>query len=272
MSSVVAPTSLVDALAALAADPSAQVIAGGTDFMVEVNFDHRRPESVVSLHRIGALRAWLQDDDTLRIGAGVTCATLEGAPFAMLVPALSQAARTVGSPQIRNAATIGGNLATSSPAGDLLPVLSALDASVTIARAGGERTVSIHDFLVGPKRNALERGELVVAVRVPLLPGRQEFLKVGTRNAMVISVANVAMVHTGERINVALGSVGPTVLRTRAAEDWFAARGLDLAAVDDFASRLAQEARPIDDHRSSASYRRRAVEVCAARAARRILG
>ncbi len=272
MNTVDAPSSLAGVLAALAADPDAQVIAGGTDFMVEVNFDHRRPTSVVSLHRADELRAWTQTADTLRIGAAVTCATLERPPFAELAPALAQAARTVGSPQIRNAATIGGNLGTASPAGDLLPVLSALDATVIAARAGAERSLSIHEFLVGPKRNALDRGELVTEVRLPVLGRPQEFLKVGTRNAMVISVANLAMVHVGDRVNVALGSVGPTVLRARNAEDWFAVRGLDTLAIDEFASRVAAEARPIDDHRSSAAYRRRAIGVCAARAARRILG
>jgi CO/xanthine dehydrogenase FAD-binding subunit len=271
MSAVVSPTSLEGVVAALAADPAAQIVAGGTDFMVEVNFDHRRPDSVVSLHRVASLREWSDDPDALRIGSGVTCATLERSPFTALVPVLSQAARTVGSPQIRNAATIGGNLGTASPAGDLLPGLSALDATVIVAGPGGERSMSIHDFLVGPKRNALEPGELIVGVSAPVLPGRQEFLKVGTRNAMVISVANLAMVHAGDRVNVALGSVGPTVLRARAAESWFVERGLDPDAIDEFARGVAAEARPIDDHRSSAVYRRHAIEVCARRAARRIL-
>ena len=269
--SVVAPHSLDDALRALAADPDAHVIAGGTDFMVEVNFDHRRPESVVSLHRIDALRSWSDTADTLRIGSGVTCSTLERSPFTALVPALAQAARTVGSPQIRNAATIGGNLGTASPAGDLLPVLSALDATVMIQSARGERSSSIHDFLLGPKHNALESDELVVAATVPVLGEPQDFMKVGTRNAMVIAVASIATVRVGQRLNVALGSVGPTVLRARDAESWFADRGLDLAAVDEFAVRVAAEARPIDDHRSTAEYRRHAVRVCAARATRRML-
>ncbi len=269
--SVVSPDSLDEALEALAADPEAHVVAGGTDFMVEVNFDHRRPESVVSLHRIEALRSWSDEADRLRIGSGVTCATLERSPFTALVPALAQAARTVGSPQIRNAATVGGNLGTASPAGDLLPVLSALDATVVIQHARGARSISIHDFLVGPKRNALEAGELVVATTLPVLGERQEFVKVGMRNAMVIAVASVAVVRIGARLNVALGSVGPTVLRARDADAWVAARGLDVAAVDEFAVRVAAEARPIDDHRSTAEYRRHAVRVCAARAARRIL-
>jgi CO/xanthine dehydrogenase FAD-binding subunit len=245
--------------------------------MVEVNFDHRRPESVLSLHAVGELREWSQGGPTLTIGAGVTCATLERSPFTEIVPALAQAARTVGSPQIRNAATIGGNLGTASPAGDLLPALSALDATVVCEQANGARAVSVHDFLVGPKRNALEPPELITAIRVPVFLGGQEFLKVGTRNAMVIAVANVAVVAgTDVRghgdVRVALGSVGPTVIRARAAEQWFAARGFDPAAIDEFAGRVAAEARPIDDQRSTADYRRHAIGVCTTRAAQRIFG
>jgi CO/xanthine dehydrogenase FAD-binding subunit len=269
--SVATPATLDEALAVLAADPTRAVLAGGTDLMVEINFGHRAPESVLALHRVAALRAWSRTDDSVVIGSGVTCATLERAPLADLVPALGQAARTVGSPQIRAAATIGGNLATASPAGDLLPVLSALDATVRIAHADSARASSIHDFLVGPKRSSLGPGELVVGVEVPVRAGRQEFLKVGTRNAMVISVASVAMAHVGDRLQVALGSVGPTVLRARDAEAWFAARGLDVDAIDEFGERVAAEARPIDDHRSTADYRRHAVRVCATRAASRIL-
>lgn len=269
--SAIAPETLDDLAAALAADPDAHLVAGGTDLMVEVNFDHRRPERLVSLHRVAELRAWTEAGDELRLGAAVTCATLERAPFTSLVPGLAQAARTVGSPQIRNAATLGGNLGTASPAGDLLPVLSALDAVVEVRTGTSSRDVSIHDFLVGPKRNALAPGELVVAVRLPVTGRPQEFVKVGTRNAMVIAIANLAMARVGDRLHVAIGSVGPTVLRAREAEEWFATTGLDPAAVDELGVRVAAEARPIDDHRSTAAYRRHAIGVCATRAARRIL-
>src|SRR5262245_3513269 len=129
---VLVPTRLDDAVAALAADPTAHVLAGGTDLMVEVNFGHRRPASVVAVDRVAELLELVVAPDraSLRIGAGVTYTRLLAPPVPTLLPALAQAARTVGSPQIRNAGTIGGNLGTCSPAGDALPVLSALDADV----------------------------------------------------------------------------------------------------------------------------------------------
>ncbi len=274
---VVAPSALEDALEALAGNPDLAVLGGGTDFMVEVNYGHRRPAAVLSLHAVTELRTWANRGAEVFIGSGVTCATLEGEPFASEVPALAQAARTVGSPQIRSAATIGGNLGTASPAGDLLPVLSALDARVCCARVGSTRDVSIHDFLIGPKRNALETAEMITGVLVPLFSGPQEFLKAGTRNAMVIAVANIALVAGHDDvgradIRVALGSVGPTIIRARSAETWFAETGFDPFAATEFGQRVASEARPIDDHRSTAEYRSHAIGVMAKRAVKRMYG
>ena len=127
---------------------------------------------------------------------------------------MAQAARTVGSPQIRNAGTIGGNLGTASPAGDTLPVLVALGATVEVASATARRALPIGEFLTGPKSTALVPGELIVSVRVPVAGGPQEYLKVGVRNAMVIAVASVAMVvdRDAGTVGVGLGSVGPTAL------------------------------------------------------------
>ncbi len=267
---VVSPTTLDDALAALAEHPGAHVLAGGTDFMVEVNFGHRRPDDVVALAQVPELRRGDIDGETARLGSGVTCAQLMLPPLAEALPALAQAARTVGSPQIRNAATIGGNLGTGSPAGDLLPVLSALDAEIVVRSVGGSRKLSIHDFLVGPKRTALQPGELVTEVVVALPKGPQEFMKVGVRNAMVIAIANLAFVVDHGGLRVAAGSVGPTVMRARDAEEWAEANGGTQADPDEFGRRVAAEVRPIDDHRSTAEYRRRAVEVMAARALRRV--
>jgi CO/xanthine dehydrogenase FAD-binding subunit len=272
---VLLPSSVEEAVDALAARPEAHVLAGGTDLMVEVNAGHRRPADVVALGRVAGLRRWHHDAEsgTVTVGAGVTFATLEGAPFTSLVPALAQAARTVGSPQIRNAATIGGNLGTASPAGDSLPVLAALDAAVTIAGPSGRRETVIHDLFTGVKRTSLAPGELVVSVTVPVLDGYQGFTKVGVRNAMVIAMASacLAVDRSARSIRVALGAVGPTVLRARDAEAWIADRldwagghvGAALAA--EFGERVAAEARPIDDHRSTARYRRHAVGVLATR-------
>jgi CO/xanthine dehydrogenase FAD-binding subunit len=279
---VIVPESLESALAALTAYPGATVLAGGTDLMVEVN-DGRRPLTrVVAVGRVPELTGIRVDGATVVIGAAATFAQLERDPVADLVPALAYAARTVGSPQIRNAATIGGNLATASPAGDALPVLVALGASVEIAGTNGRRLVRIADFFAGTKRSVLDAGELVVAVQVPVLHGPQDYLKVGVRNAMVIAVASLALAVDLEarRVGIGLGSVGPTPLAAPEACSWVASRarwrsdGVEVGAEDvvEFGERVAGAARPIDDHRGTARYRRHAVNVLARRALRRCTG
>lgn len=271
-------TSIDDACASLAAHPDALVLAGGTDLMVEVNRGVRTIGHVVAVDRIPELRGWsLEGDraDVLRLGAGTTCTDLAEPALASLVPALAQAARTVGSPQIRNTATLGGNLATASPAGDTLPVLAALDAEIELQSAGGARRLPLDEFVTGVKANALIPGELITVIRVPVLEGPQEFLKVGTRNAMVIAVTSLALVvdRPGRNVRVALGSVAPVPLRAVEAEVLVAERldfenmaSPDSDLVDRFADLVADAARPIDDHRSSAAYRRHAVRVLARRA------
>jgi CO/xanthine dehydrogenase FAD-binding subunit len=274
---VLIPTTLDDALEGLAGRPGSQLLAGGTDFMVEVNFGHRRPTDVVVLDRLAELKEWERQADGVRIGAGVTYARLRQPDLAALVPALAEAARTVGSPQIRAAGTIGGNLATCSPAGDTLPVLSALDATVELASVRGRRLLSVHEFMVGVKRTALAPDELVVSVTVPVLDGWQGFAKVGVRNAMVISMVGACLAtdRPTRSVRVAMGAVGPTILRAPAAEAWLAGRvdwdggELGAAIAAEFGQRVAAAARPIDDHRSTAEYRRHAVGVLAARLAQR---
>ncbi len=272
---------LDDACAALAADPEALVLAGGTDLMVEVNRGDRSIGNVVAIDRVRELRGWTREGDVLRIGAGMTYAEMADPEFAAIVPALVQAARTIGSPQIRATGTIGGNVATASPAGDMLPVLVALDAVVELRSSDGGRHLPLDEFVVGVKANALDPGELITAVRVPVLDGPQEFLKVGPRNAMVISVASVALVvdPSGRTVRVGLGSVGPVPLRATEAEVLVAARidwegGGPLAAVDvdRFGDLVADAARPIDDHRGTAAYRRHAIGVMARRALVRAFG
>src|SRR5690349_14388187 len=272
---VLVPSDLDSALAALAAEPDALVLAGGTDLMVAINAGRHRFESVVALRRVTELHEVMVDaaGGTMRIGAGVTYTRLLSDDVAALVPALAQAARTVGSPQIRNAGTIGGNLGTASPAGDTLPVLVALGASVEVASAAATRALPIGDFLTGPKTTALAPGELIVSVRVPVARGPQEYLKVGVRNAMVIAVASVAMVvdRDAGTVGIGLGSVGPTALPAADACAWLAEQTDwdDDGVADEFASRVSAAARPIDDHRGRADYRRHAVGVMARRALRR---
>jgi CO/xanthine dehydrogenase FAD-binding subunit len=274
---VLIPTSLDDALAQLAGCPGAQPLAGGTDFMVEVNFGHRRPSDVLVLDRVGELKEWSRVPDGVRIGAGVTYAQLRSAELAALVPALAEASRTVGSPQIRAAGTIGGNLATCSPAGDALPVLSALDATIEVASVRGRRQLSVHEFMVGVKRTALAPDELVVSVTVPVLDGWQGFAKVGVRNAMVISMVGACLAtdRTSRSVRFAMGAVGPTILRAPGAEQWLAGQvhwdggAIDEATARQFGREAAAAARPIDDHRSTADYRRHAVGVLGTRMAQR---
>jgi CO/xanthine dehydrogenase FAD-binding subunit len=279
---VLVPTTLDDAVAALRAAPDALVLAGGTDVLVAINEQHTSltgDETVVAVGRIPELRAWSYDPAgaTVRLGAGVTYAELADPPLTELLPALGQAARTVGSPQIRNAATIGGNLGTCSPAGDGLPVLAALDATVELLGPDGVRTMPVAEFMRGVKRTARKSGELITAVTVPVVDGWQGYTKVGVRNAMVIAICSACLVldAPGRSVRLALGSVAPTVVRAPEAEafaastvDW--ARGtVDEAATRRFGELAAAASRPIDDHRASAAYRRRAVEVLARRLLRR---
>ncbi|MDQ1520880.1 MAG: hypothetical protein QOI55_1953 [Actinomycetota bacterium] len=277
---VIIPTSLDAALTALATTPETVVVAGGTDLMVDVNEGRRRPEHTLSLRQVTQLRERRVDAGTLVIGAAATYTDLLEPDVAEHAPALAYAARTVGSPQIRNAGTIGGNLATASPAGDTLPVLVALGASVEVAAARGRRIVAIDQFLLGPKRAALEPAELVVAVHVPIRRGPQDYVKVGVRNAMVIAVASLAFVVDldARAVGIGLGSVGPTALGAPAAAAWLEQHlrwEIDRVVLDDeanaftFADLVAAAASPIDDHRSTAEYRRHAIRVLARRALRR---
>ncbi len=263
----------------LATSPEAVVLAGGTDAMVEVNAGHRRPTLVLAVNRVSELRSWTYDpiSATVRIGAGVTYSELLEPPLADLLPALAEASRTVGSPQIRNAGTLGGNLGTCSPAGDGLPTLSALDAVIHLASARRERSISVHDFMVGVKRTAREPDELITAITLPVLDGWQGYAKVGVRNAMVIALATacVAVDSPGRSVRLAIGSVGPTILRCRDAERFasdavdFETRTASADVVREFGVISAATSRPIDDHRSSAAYRRHAIGVLSSRLLRR---
>jgi len=275
---VLLPRTLAEALEVKAAHPDTVPIAGGTDLMVDLNFDRRRPRSLMDISRLPELAVWRREDGHLFLGAGLTYTRIIGdlAAFAPLV----DACRTVGSPQIRNRGTVGGNLGTASPAGDALPVLAAYDADVVLISAAGRRTLPWAEFLVGPKRSALRPDELVLGARWRIVRGPGSFSKVGPRNAMVIAVASLCLVVDEDRrgVRVALGSVGPTILRARTAELEIAqalesagvwddpAANLPREAIERFQSAVAAAARPIDDVRGSAAYRRHACGVLARRA------
>lgn len=262
------PTSLDAAVSLLDENPQSHLLTGGTDMMVEVNFNHRHPESVIALRAIAELKKWSVGQESVFIGAGVPYSQMEHGELAAALPALAEAARTVGSPQIRAAGTLGGNLGTCSPAGDSLPVLSALNAVVHLHSPSGERRMPFSEFMVGPKRNARETNEIISGVTIPLTKGWQGYSKVGTRNAMVISVASACLSLNNGAVSIALGSVGPVIIRCTAAESWFnslAVTSLSDSVATEFGSRVSEEARPIDDHRSTAQYRRHAVGVLATR-------
>jgi CO/xanthine dehydrogenase FAD-binding subunit len=260
---VLTPRSLDEALRLKAERPEAVPIQGGTDVMVELNFDRARPPAVLNLNEVPELRGWSRENGTLRLASGLTYAEAMQSPLAEAALALAEASRTVGGPQIRNRGTIGGNLGTSSPAGDALPPLLVYSAEVELASTRGSRTMPLVEFLVGPKRNTLEPDELIVAARVQAGGPRQTFMKVGPRNAMVIAVVSLAVVVDEERdeVRAAFGSAGPVP-------------GLVTAPLDErdeLPERVAAAASPIDDVRGTANYRRHALRVLTARALERCL-
>ena len=270
------PSSWSEALEMKAAHPEATPIAGGTDVMVEINLDHSRPATILDLTRITELSEWGPIDGTLRVGAGVTYTRLIDELGARL-PGLAMASRTVGSPQIRNRGTVGGNLGTASPAGDAHPPLLATDAWVELASTAGTRHVAISEFFTGPKRNAMRKDELIAAFVVQPARGPQQFSKVGTRNAMVIAVCSFALAVDPDhrRIGTGIGSAGPTPLKAVEAEtfvegelDWESHRPLTDAALMRFGELVAAAAKPIDDVRGTAAYRRHALAVLARRSLR----
>src|ERR671914_2212350 len=255
---VLTPRTLDEALRMKAERPDAVPIQGGTDVMVALNFDQLRPDAILNLNEVPELRGFAREDGTLRLGAGLTYTELLQEPLSSELPALAEASRTVGSPQIRNRGTIGGNLGTASPAGDALPPLLVRGAEVEVASVRGERRLSLEEFLVGPKRNALAEDELVVAVRAqPPGDGRETFMKVGPRNAMVIAVCSLAVAVDEEagEIRAAYGSAGPVPALVRA----------PLEERGRFAELVADACSPIDDVRGTAAYRRHALRVLAER-------
>jgi CO/xanthine dehydrogenase FAD-binding subunit len=260
---VLTPRSLPEALAMKAERPEALPIQGGTDVMVELNFDRARPETLMNLNEVAELRGWSREDGSLRLNAGLTYTEVRQPELAELVPALAEASRTVGSPQIQNRGTIGGNLGTASPAGDALTPLLVEAAEVEVASVRGTRRLLLTEFLVGPKRNALAEDELITAVLVPANGTRETFMKIGPRNAMVIAVCSLALAVDRERgeLRAAYGSAGPVPALVTAPAH----------AGESFPERVAEAAQPIDDVRGTAEYRRYALRVLTARALERCL-
>jgi CO/xanthine dehydrogenase FAD-binding subunit len=268
------PGSWAEALEAKATQPGAVPIAGGTDVMVELNFDKHRPAALLDLNRVVELAQWERVDGRIRLGAGVSYTRVID-ELGDLLPGLAMASRTVGSPQIRNRGTVGGNLGAASPAGDSHPALLAADAAVEVASTRGVRSIPIAAFYTGVKRNALEQDELIAAIWITPPTGPQQFSKIGTRNAMVISVAAFGLaLHPDRRaVGTGIGSAAPTPRRAPDAEtflaaelDWDGRRELSDAVAREFGERVRAAASPIDDVRGTAAYRLHSLAVMARRA------
>ncbi len=271
------PVTWPEALAARAAYPDAVAVAGGTDVLVDINFDRLHPAAVLDLGRVAELGDRSRGDGAIRLGAGVSYHDIITGLRGDL-PGLAMAARTVGSPQIRNRGTVGGNLGSASPAGDAHPPLLASGADVEVESVRGRRLIPIGDFFLGPKRSALEGDELIAAVHIPPATGPQLFAKIGSRNAMVIAVCSFAIaLHPDRRkVGTGIGSAGPVPLRALAAErflegvleggnHWESRGPLADSAVSRFADLVGQAAQPIDDVRGSSGYRVHALRVLSRR-------
>lgn len=271
------PATWREALEAKSAHHEAVPIFGGTDVMVEMNFDRRRPGYVLDLTRVPEIQVWERENGKFRVGAGVTYTRII-TDLKNELPALAMASRTVGSPQIRNRGTVGGNLGTSSPAGDALPPLYASDAEVELASVEGIRRVPVGEFVTGPKRNVLRREELIWGFIIPEAEGPQQYAKIGTRNAMVIAVCSFGLaLHPARRkVGTCIGSAAPTPVRAKEAEEfiegvlaegdlWETRGAISEAALRRFGEMVEMSARPISDVRGTAEYRRRAVGVLARR-------
>jgi CO/xanthine dehydrogenase FAD-binding subunit len=257
---VLTPRTLDEALRLKSELPEALPIQGGTDVMVAVNFDRARPATVLNLNEVRELRGWSRENGSLRLGAGLTYTEAMMDELAEMLPALAEASRTVGSPQIRNRGTIGGNLATASPAGDALPPLAIEGAEVECASVRGARRLSLVEFVTGVKRNALAADELITAVWLTPSRAPQTFMKVGPRNAMVIAVVSLAL-SAGDELRASIGSASPRPVVVVASR-------VDAASFPDL---VAEAAAPIDDVRGTAAYRRHALRVLTRRALERTL-
>jgi CO/xanthine dehydrogenase FAD-binding subunit len=257
---VLSPRTLDEALRFKAELPEAHPVQGGTDVMVALNFGRLRPSALINLNEVRELHGWSREDGAIRLGSGLTYSAAMAPELSVLMPALAEAARTVGSPQIRNRGTIGGNLGTASPAGDALPPLLLEAAEVECASTRGVRRVPIGDFVTGVKQNALASDELITAVVVEPSRAPQTFMKIGPRNAMVIAVVSLAL-SAGDELRASFGSASPRPVVVRAPRE----------DADDFPERVAAAAAPIDDVRGTATYRRHALLVMTRRALERCL-
>ncbi|EMG38004.1 aerobic-type carbon monoxide dehydrogenase, middle subunit CoxM/CutM-like protein [Desulfocurvibacter africanus PCS] len=265
MSRVLLPTSLGELWAIQGDEPGCAVFAGGTDLLVRKRAGIAQGDPLVCLERIPELREIQESNGLLRIGAGITHTACSASPLVIKhAPVLALALRRIGSPQVRNMGTMGGNICTASPAGDSLPSLHILKAEVVLRSRESERALPLADFIRGPGKTDLRPGEILTEVRIPSAVDFQvqHFEKVGQRNAQAIAVVSLAaLVRLNRRgiveeVRLALGSVGPTVVRPREAEEALAGRRLSLTALRQAAELVRSAVSPIDDIRATAAYRK----------------
>jgi xanthine dehydrogenase small subunit len=260
---VASPHSLAEAYALLA-DDAWRPIAGGTDLMVQITGEIGEPPArLLDLWRLHELRGIRSEGDALEIGALVTYTEIRGSPLVLeRLPALAEAAATIGAAQIQNRGTIGGNVVNASPAGDTLPVLLAADADMLLGSARGRRSIPATGFWTGYRVTARAVDELLLGIRLPLPAERRvRFRKVGTRRAQAISKVVMALSYREDGgvwrdVRVALGSVAPTPIRAAETERVLEGAAPRETVADHAAATLARELRPIDDVRSTADYRR----------------
>ena len=275
------PESIAEAVGLAASlAPHARLLAGGTDLIIQINRGRCAPLHLIALDRIAALHGITSSAEEIRIGALTTHKAIERHPaFAGALLALQEAARVVGGHQVRNVATIGGNVANASPAADVVPVLLALDATVTLTGRNGTRRMQLGEFLRGPGETARHDDEVLECLAFAPLPARSatSFLKAGRRRAMEISVVCVAACLTLDAARrcvaarIALGAVAPTALRATGAEQVLLGQAPTAELLREAGQRAAAACTPIDDVRASAEYRRMLVQALVPRALQRCL-
>jgi carbon-monoxide dehydrogenase medium subunit len=244
----------------------ATFLAGGTDLIVGRRKGRVQLGSVIDISRVEELAGIRRDGDWLRVGAGTTHAQLERCE----IRALALSAETVGGPQIRNRGTVGGQLGTASPAGDVSVALLALHAEVELVSLAGSRRLPLDQFFLGPGETIMTESEMVRAVYVPR-KRRSDFYKIGRRNAVAISVVMAAVSIAGDSdIGLAIGCAAPVPLRCRRAEGYLAEHGLSEATIAEAAKIVGGEVSPISDHRGGAEYRRAMASTLSARLLRRV--
>lgn len=273
-----APTDVGEAVKLLAEHgDKAAVLAGGTDLVAALNYYEMKPGTLVYIGGLG-LDYIKEEDGKLVIGAGTTGAQLIASDLiAEKFPVLLDAARTHGSPAVRSVATIGGNLGTGSPAGDLIPPLMVMDAEVLLVSAGGERVVPVKDFFTGPQQTVRKPDELIVEIRVPLQAGKAAFQKLGRRKAQTCALASAtARLEMDGKVckdaRIVLGSMAPTPIRCIKAEGMITGKELDEGLIAKCAAEAIAESSPIDDQRATAWYRKQAGKALVARAVAQAAG